>query len=152
MDVAVVDNPHGFDLVSDASLVYMPGAEQDVAMRVYYHHPDLLIANTIDLYYRNAEGTAYPTQTTTCLSNGMPATVEEKDLAQELDGQDKEAYQNHARVCEKLLYYHDATLLPDLDAANHPFHQNYLYYRKTSEDTDTSAPSIISSSTVAVTT
>jgi hypothetical protein len=152
MDIAVVDDPTGFGLASEASLVYMPGAEQYVAMNVYYRLPDLMIANSIDLYYRNAEGTAYPKQTATRLFDGTTATVEEKDLVQELDDRDKRAYQNHARVCEKFLYYHDATRLTDLDAPNHPFHGNYLYYRKDLDDTDRPASSEEPPSTDPITT
>lgn len=119
-----MDDPIGFKQLPQHSFVYAPCAEQFVLLLVLYRTPDLLLTNELGLYYRDKDGVARPRY----IYDYDPDTGEEVPVPWE------EKYENNARICERFLHEHDCVRLPDLEMANHPFHRQFLYYRKAGED------------------
>ena len=136
LGITTVESPAGFEQISEHSLTYCPGAEQDVNLRTWFRNPSLTIGSEIDLYYRNDHGIAYPRHIQV-YRDDKPVTYEEIDqLDGAPDGIRRSCHENCASICEKFLFYHDSVRLPDLDANNQPFHRQFLYYRRPVDETD----------------
>lgn len=122
-----VQDPQGFDKISDQTFVYAPGAEAAVLLRILYRVPDFVLSSDVGLYIRTEDGAA---QARFGVNESIGPPRAEVDSHEERQAQ----HENGARVCERFLHTHDRTRLPDLDMANHPFHQQSLYYRSEQED------------------
>jgi hypothetical protein len=124
LNITALDNPQGFEKVSEHSFAYAPGAEAAVLLRILHRVPDYLLSSNVSLYSRYEDGTAQarferPLEKQTPASSSAVAQAESE---------------NGARVCEHFLHGHERVGIPDLEMANHPFHQQSLYYRIEQED------------------
>ena len=124
-----IDSPNGFELmnpirtrlpdslevINPESFIFCPGAEQDVSLRAVKKDPTFYLGG--DLHWlrdRQAESAC-----------ALPPDYEEPTT---------EDQQSVLQMIDTFIEGHDVQKLPDLDAADFPFHDEMLYWRKTANN------------------
>lgn len=123
-----VDSPNGFELLNPrgdwkadralrffgdhpASFCYCPGAELDVSIGVLKREPNLYLGGNLHWLRDRLAESAGP----------FPHSYDESI---------KEDQQKTLQMIDEFLDGHDLQMLPELDAADYPFHEQRLYSRK----------------------
>ena len=113
LQIVKVDSPSGWDLIdSSSSFCYCPGAEQYVSIMVIKKDPGFYMAGPLPwLRERQVENAfVLPIH---CGEEWSPNMKEER-----------------LNMIDKFMDEHDVCTLPDLDAADYPFYNEVLYWRR----------------------
>lgn len=112
LQVVKVDSPSGWDLIDSSSFCYCPGAEQYVSIMAIKNDPGFYMAGPLP-WLREKQ-------------------VEDADVLPSHSGEDWTPHMKGERLqmIDKFMDEHDVCTLPDLDAADYPFYDQVLYWRK----------------------
>jgi hypothetical protein len=127
MSIATVRDPAGFDLVTNDSFVYCPGAELDVEMGILFKSPAFVLAGKLDAFWRNQKGEAM----TDRKARYFPSDDSEEMIQGSVNPKENE---NECRILENFNSDHHGVQIPDFDAKDYPFYQHFFYYPQESND------------------
>lgn len=137
-NIAVVDTPQGFELLSSKSLAYTAYTDMDVEMQVICKKPGIFLSSRLDWYWRNTKGQACTSRMSSSDNDSKADYVNRKDedeLRDPVDGNAKQERQEiDCRAFETFLQDKEEAHVPDLDYEGEPFHNQYLYWPKPSDD------------------
>lgn len=123
LNIQTVNDPKAFEKITTNSFVYAPGAELAVDMRTIFRKPALFLTSELDWYWRNEKGVA---TTDRIRHGGLDLSAPIEDFANDpLLGYQNE---NNCRILEEFKANHESIKIPNFDAKDYPFYQQYLYY------------------------
>lgn len=139
LGVDVAETPSGFDLVTEKSLVYTPGAEYHVEIGVLRRKPAVLLSSKLNWLWRNEKGLACTNRVSVQRNEGemgveqSTAPADSHRHEDELLQRDLEA---DCQMLEDFLRNKQETKLPTLDVKDNPFNDQHLYWLKPQEAGD----------------
>jgi len=144
LGVTVVQGLEGYNLITENSVAYTPGAEMFVEMEVLQQQPGVLLTSRLDWYWRNEKGQACTNRV--LRGDDILTTTNESANSEELSARDKTGdtstnrqLERECQVFETFLGAKQYVSLPQLDYKDDPFHNQYLYWRAR-EDADAMEP------------
>jgi len=144
LGVTVIQDLEGYNLITENSVTYTPGAEMFVEMQVLQQQPGVLLTGKLDWYWRNEKGQACTNRVS--LGDDMLTTMNESANSGSISGRDKrddtstnQKLERGCQIFETFLGGKQYVSLPQFDYKDDPFHNQYLYWRAR-EDTDVMGP------------
>jgi hypothetical protein len=133
LGITVIEDPKAFELMDDTTIVYMPSAEQVVALGAFFRKPCLVLGSyqMTDWFWRSEEGRATSARCYNCELDG--AWISAKSLAEyeEKAGvvcdELREEEENSCRIMENFMANHVKVKIPSFEYENYPFHNQALY-------------------------
>jgi hypothetical protein len=116
LQIEKVDSPNGWDLIESSSFCYCPGAEQYVSIMVVKKDPGFYMAGPLPWLREKQVENA-------CVLPGHCGEDWNADLKEQ-----------RLHMIDKFMDEHDVCTLPDFDAADYPFYDQVLYWRKANAD------------------
>ena len=128
LGVTVEEDPSGFNLLSEKSLVYTPYGEMHVEMEVIKRVPAIYLTGKLDWLWRNEQGQACTRRQAAHVSSDPEGAGAQPSANDSLE-EDCQAF-------EKFVQSRHEARLPSLDVKDNPFTDQHLYWTKVSEDGD----------------
>ncbi len=144
LGITTVVDPKGFDLVRDSTFAYTPMCEPPVELATMLRNPAMLLTHVMDYFWRDNNGIARSHRTGTCIQHKgeekrpVASAEYEKETGQ-VDVDLRDEMEKACRVYEAFQKAYHGIKLPNLEVAEFPFNDQYLYC-STSQNVDELEP------------
>ena len=133
LGITAVADPKGFDLVKHSTFAYTPMCEPPVELATMFRKPAMLLTHVIDYLWRDENGIARSHRTGIYIEEGgekQAVTSEEYEKKTgELHEELRDSLDKQCQVFETFENTYSGFKLPNLEVANFPFNDQYLYCR-----------------------